>query len=175
MTHSKTHNLPRASFLCLQRFCSSDPVIKCSIRKSCALSIVSSDFSVFLCAFYNIISMPCNCYTSLCVCCLLDAVTCGLRNYVCSSSSVSMPCSPNINVDIAIIFYSLNWISLHILLSHCCLKVPVILLKLYCLSHEVVYRHCAAHCSCSSDSLFTVLECWWYTMNQKILTVSEMK
>jgi hypothetical protein len=27
---------------------------------------------------------------------------------------VSMPCSPNINVHITIIFYSLNWISLHI-------------------------------------------------------------
>lgn len=87
VTHSKAHNLPRASFLCLQHFCSSDPVIKCSVRKSCLLSIVSSDFSVFLCVFHNI-SMPCNCCTSLCICCLLDAVTCGLRNYVCSSSSV---------------------------------------------------------------------------------------
>jgi hypothetical protein len=137
VTHSKFHNLPRASFLCLQHFCFSDPVIKCSLGRLCVLSIVSSDFSVSLCVFQNIISMPFNCYTSLCICCLLDAFTYGLRNYVCSSSSVSMPCSPNTNVDIAIIFYSLNWISLHILSSHCCLKVTVILLKLYCFSHEV--------------------------------------
>jgi len=39
----------------------------------------------------------------------------------------------------------------------------------------VVYRHRAAHCSCSSDSLFSVLEYWYCTMNQKLLTLSEMK
>ena len=120
MAHSKAQNLPRASFLCLQQFFISDPLIKCSLGKLCVLSIVSSDFSVFLCVFRYIISMPCNCYTSLCICCLLDASTCGLRNYVCSSSSVfTMPLSPSINVYIAVILYSLNWISLHVLSSHC--------------------------------------------------------
>jgi hypothetical protein len=29
VTHSKTYNLPGASFFCLQHFCFSDPVIKC--------------------------------------------------------------------------------------------------------------------------------------------------
>jgi len=107
-THSKTHNLPGAFVLCPQHFCFFDPVIKCSLGKSRVLSIASCDFSVFLCVFLNIISMPFNCCTLLCICCLLDTFTCGLRNYVCSSSSVSMPCSPSINVDITIIFYSLN-------------------------------------------------------------------
>lgn len=98
-THSKTYNMPGAFVLCQQHFCFFDPVIKCSLGKSCVVSIASSDFSLFLCVFYNIISMPFNCYTLLCICCLLDAFTRGLRNYVCSSSSVSMPCSPNINAD----------------------------------------------------------------------------